>query len=116
MDNPMQEAMHAQDFPSIKYQVTEMTLKQPHAAATPFQFDTKGELSISGVTNVISMPVSIETIEKGKLKITASGIPVKMTDFKIKPPVKMGLFITDPAVKISFEWVVGVSAKPADAK
>jgi len=108
--------MHATDFPSIKYQATEMTLKQPHTAGTPFQFDTKGELSIDGVTNAIAMPVSIETIDKGKLKVTASGIPVKMTDFKIKPPTKMGLFVTDPDVKISFEWVVGLPAKAAEAK
>ena len=116
MDQAMQEAMNAKDYPWIKYSVTEMTLKQPHAAGTPFQFDTKGDLSFDGVTNTISMPVSIETIDKGKLKVTATGIPVKMTDFKVKPPVKALVFITDPDVKISFEWIVGLPAKAADAK
>ncbi len=117
MDNVMADAMNAEKFPWIKFHVTEMTLKQPHAAGTPFQFDTKGELSFNDVTNKISMPVSIETLDKTKLKVVGAAIPVSMTDYKVKPPVKGGIFTTEPGVKISFEWVVGLStAKPAETK
>ena len=55
------------------------------------------------------MPVSIESMEKGQLKISAVDVPVKMTDYQVKPPVKAGLFVTTPDVKISFDWVVGLS-------
>ncbi len=105
MDEVMQQAMNAPAFPRIQYHLTEMVLKEPHAAGTPLEFDTKGELSLAGVTNNISMPVRIETVEKGRLKVTGS-VPLKMTDFKVKPPVKVGIFRTVDAVKISFEWLI----------
>ncbi|HEX3799544.1 MAG TPA: YceI family protein [Verrucomicrobiae bacterium] len=116
MDDVMQDAMNASTSPWIKYHVTEMTLKTPHAPGTPFQFDTKGELSFNNVTNKVSMPVSITSLDKTKLKISAAAVPVSMADFNVKPPVKLGVFKTDPGVKISFDWVVGLSAKAGEAK
>ena len=117
MDQVMQDAMDAPNHPRIEYKLSEMTLKQPHTAGSPLQFDTKGELTINGVTKTISMPLSIETADKGKLKISANGVTINMTDYKVKPPVKFGIFSTMPDVKISFDWVVGVSSKaPAPPK
>ncbi len=113
MDEVMQEAMNAKDYPRIQYHLTEMTLKQPHAAGTPLEFDTKGELMVAGVTNKISMPVRIEAAENSKLKVIGS-IPLKMTDFKVKPPVKLGVFRTVDDIKISFEWLI-TPPKPAKA-
>ncbi|MDB6022066.1 MAG: YceI family protein [Pedosphaera sp.] len=116
MDQVMQEAMDAKDHPRIEYRLGEMTLKPGHAAGAPFQFDTKGELTINGVTKKIDMPVSIQTVDKTKLKIIGGPVTVAMPDYNVKPPVKLGLFITKPDVKISFEWVVGVSTKPVATK
>ena len=116
MDEVMLGAMDAANFPRIQYHLATMTLKQPHAAATPLQFDTTGELIIKGVTNKVSFPISIETVDKGKLKITAAPIPIKMTDYGVQPPVKYGLFITEPGVKISFTWAVALPAKAAEPK
>ena len=116
MDEVMLEAMGAKDYPRINFHLTEMTLKQPHTAGTPFQFDAKGKLSLHGVTNKISMPVTIESVDKMKLKVIGAAVPVNMTDYKIRPPVKLGLFITQPEVKISFTWIVGLANKPVAAK
>jgi hypothetical protein len=109
MDEAMQDAMNAKTYPRIVYHLTEMTLKTPHAAGTPLEFDTKGDLMVAGVTNSISMPIKIEPGEKSKLKVTGSA-PLKMTDFKIKPPVKLGVFRTADDVKIVFEWVISPPA------
>ena len=109
MDPVMQAAMNANEHPTIQYHLTEMTLKQPHAAGTPFEFDAKGELVVNGVTNVLAMPASIQGAGANKLKITGK-VSFKMTDYKVTPPVKFGLFKTDDAVTITFEWIVG---KPA---
>lgn len=106
MSETMQDAMKAADFPRIQYHLTEMKFKEPHTANTPLEFDTKGELVVAGVTNQIAMPVRIETLDESKLKVTGS-LPMKMTDYKIKPPVKLGVFRTADPIKISFEWVVG---------
>lgn len=116
MDEVMQQAMNAENFPRIQYHLTGMTLKTPHAAASPIQFDTTGELSLNGVTNKISMTVGIETVELNKLKITSSAVPIKMTDYKVTPPVKAGIFRTDPDVKITFVWAVSHKSKPAEPK
>lgn len=109
MNEVMLSAMKAQDFPRIQYHLTEMKLKEPHAAGTPLEFDTKGELVVAGVTNQISLPVRIESMEQSKLKVIGS-IPLKMSSYKIAPPVKLGVFKTVDDVKISFEWVIGKSA------
>lgn len=111
MDPVMQEAMNAKEHPSIQYRLTEMTLKEPHAAGAPFDFDTKGELVVNGVTNVINMPVSIQSAGAGKLKIIGK-VPLKMTDYKVTPPVKFGLFKTYDDMTISFEWIVGKPQAP----
>jgi hypothetical protein len=115
MDEVMQQAMNATDFPRIQYRLTEMVLKEPHVAGTPFQFDTKGELMVAGVTNKVDMPIRIESVDASKLKVIGS-VPLKMTDFKIKPPVKMGVFKTVDDIKISFEWMVSAPKKAAEAK
>ncbi len=112
MSETMQDAMKATQFPRIEYDLAEMTLKEPHAAGTPLEFDTKGELMVAGVTNQISMPVTIETVDASKLKVTGS-IPLKMTDFQIKPPIKAGIFRTYDPIKISFVWIVGKPAPKA---
>jgi polyisoprenoid-binding protein YceI len=112
MDSVMQQAMDAKDYPRIVFHLTELKFKGPHTPNTPFQFDAKGELSLNGVTNKITMPVTIENTDKKKLKISGS-VPLKMTDFKVPPPVKLGLFTTVEAVKITFEWVVTRHEKPA---
>jgi len=109
MDEVMQDAMNAKTYPRIQYHLTEMTLKTPHAAGTPLEFDTKGDLMVAGVTNSVSMPIRIESGEKSKLKVTGS-VPLKMTEFKIKPPVKLGVFRTADDVKILFEWVISPPA------
>ena len=114
MDEVMQEDMNAKEYRSIKFHLTEMTLKEPHAAGTPLEFNTTGDLMVAGVTNRITMPVRIENAEKPNLKVTGS-VPLKMTDYKVKPPVKLGVFKTTNEITVSFEWVI-VPPKEAAAK
>ena len=116
MNEVMLDAMKAADFPRIEFKLTELTIKKPHAPNTPIACDSKGLLVIKGTTNAISMPVTIETLEKKRLKISATGIAIKMTDYKIAPPVKAGIFKTEDEVKIKFEWIVGLPQKAAEAK
>jgi polyisoprenoid-binding protein YceI len=112
MDSVMQQAMDAKDYPRIVYRLADLTFKGPHTANTPFQFVATGELSLNGVTNKISMPVTIESVDKKKLKISGSA-PLKMSDFKVPPPVKFGVFTTKDPVTITFEWLVNRHEKPA---
>ena len=114
MDEVMREAMNAKEYRTIKFHLTEMTMKEPHAAGTPLEFNTTGDLAVAGVTNKISMPVRIENGEKANLKVTGS-VPMRMTDYQVKPPVKMGVFRTTNEITVSFEWVI-IPPKAAAAK
>jgi polyisoprenoid-binding protein YceI len=107
MDEVMHQAINAADHPRIQFHLVEMTLKAPHTAGTPFAFDAKGDLIVNGVTNTITMPVTMENAEATKLKIVGK-VPLKMTDFKITPPVKIGIFRTGDEITISYEWLVGL--------
>ena len=93
-----------------------MTLKsEPKSANGPAEFDTTGDLTISGVKKSIQMPVTIERTDGGKLKISGA-IALKMTDFKIEPPapkIAMGLIKTGDDVKLTLEWVLAKAAETA---
>ncbi|HEY6169607.1 MAG TPA: YceI family protein [Verrucomicrobiae bacterium] len=114
MDAVMQDAMKAEQNPKITYKLTELMLKDaPRSAADPMQFESKGEITVSGVTKPLAMPVTI-TRDGNKLKIHGA-TPLKMTDHGIKPPapaVGLGLIKTGDEVKITFDWVT----KKAEAK
>jgi polyisoprenoid-binding protein YceI len=108
MDNVMHEAMKEKQHRAIKYRLTEMSLQQqPSNPNGPYLFDTKGELTVSGVTRTNDMVVAMEKLEGNKLKFTGTN-SLKMTDFGIKPPapaLAFGLLKTGDDVKVVFEWI-----------
>lgn len=110
MDDVMHTAMKQQQFPRIEYRLTELTLKEtPKSADGPYTFDSKGELTVSGVTNKVTFPVTMT--RTGKTMKTTGTTSVKMTSFGIQPPspkIALGLISTGDDVKLAFEWVTGV--------
>jgi hypothetical protein len=119
MDERMHDALKTKEFPKIEYRLTELTLKEaPKSADAPLRFESKGQLTVSGVSNPISMPITMEKTDKGKLK-TSGDVTLKMTSFKIDPPapkVALGLISTGDEIKIHFEWLTAMPEKTADAK
>jgi polyisoprenoid-binding protein YceI len=108
MDHLTQKAMNYDQFKTIIYTLTELDFKGPHTAGKPFDFDSKGELSIAGVTNKVSFPVSIECLDGGKIKISGTA-PLKMTAYGITPPAPnfgLGMMKCGDDVKIIFEWTL----------
>jgi hypothetical protein len=115
MDNVMHEAMKRDQFPKIEYRLTEMKLRdEAHKAGDPIKFDTKGDLTIAGVTKPVAMVVSIDKADGGALKATGSAA-VKMTTFGVQPPspkIALGTLTTGDDIKITFEWLT----KPGEKK
>ena len=108
MDHLMQEALKADRFSYIEYNLTEMTFKGPHEPGQPFVFDTTGNLAIAGVTNKVSFPASIAVLEGGLIKVSAA-VPLKMTAFKVDPPapnIGLGLMRCGDGVKIIIDWTL----------
>lgn len=116
MDEVMYEHLKVQQNPKISFHLTDLTLKEPAKSKdTPFLFEAKGQVSVAGVTNDITMPVSVLPLGDKKLKISGK-TNLKMTDFKVEPPNPLGLGIkTGDDIKIIFDWMVGQRNPPATA-
>jgi polyisoprenoid-binding protein YceI len=105
MDEIMHDALKIKEHKTIKYK---MISWQPKArsAGQPFQFDTKGELTVAGVTKPLEMVVTLAP-DGNKLRATGTK-QLKMTDFGMKPPapaVGLGLIKTADEVKVTFDWL-----------
>lgn len=113
MDDIMYKAMKMQQAKNIEYRLTELVLKEAPASPNgPFKFDSTGDLAVSGVTNKITMPVTMEVVGP-KLKTTGA-IALKMTQFGIEPPAPKlagGQIKTGDEVKLTFEWMTAPAAK-----
>ena len=110
MDQTLYESLRAQQHPRIWYRLAELAL----VGATnvnevlEYEFDSRGELEVAGVTNEVTMPVFVLPLGNGKFKISG-GISLKMTSFKIDPPAPrtaLGLIKSGDDVSILFDWVV----------
>jgi polyisoprenoid-binding protein YceI len=119
MDDVMQEHMKIKENPSIKYQLTGMTLKgEPKTPNGPAEYVSTGDLTVAGTKKPIEMPVTIERVEGGKLRVKGA-IAFKMSDFGIKPPapaLAMGLIKTGDEVKIAIDWILAKATETAQAK
>jgi polyisoprenoid-binding protein YceI len=108
MDDLMQKAMKAGDFPRIEFTMADMTFKGQHVAGKPFDMDVTGDLVIAGATNKVTIPVTVEPLEDGKIKVSGTA-PVKMTAYGISPPAPVlaaGTLRCGDDVKIIFDWTL----------
>jgi polyisoprenoid-binding protein YceI len=109
MDAVMHGALKQAQHPTIRYRLTELNLKEtPKSANGPWLFDSKGELTVAGVTNKVAFPVTMTRTDK-TIKTTGS-TAVKMTSFGIQPPSPTGTFgiiKTGDDVKLTFDWIAG---------
>ena len=114
MDTRLLSELKQPEHPKIEYRVLELKSNGAPAGGKA-DFDATGTMTIVGVTRTNTMPISIERVDKTKLKVTGV-IQIKMSDFGIQPPsfdvpVLGGLMKTDDNVKISFEWSPEVEKK-----
>ena len=115
MDEIMQEAMRAKKNPMIRFKLKWMVLKgEVPAAGTPVKFEVNGDLSVSGVTKNVTLPVVMERLPDGKIKFKGQ-TKLKMTDFGITPPSPkipgMSLIKTGDEVTIKYEWLLAPRRK-----
>ena len=113
----MWKSLREQQNPRISFHLEELVLRGATNmnGALQYEFDSRGELAVAGVTNEIAMPVSVLPLGNGKLKITGR-TSLKMTSFKIDPPapkLALGLIKTGDDVKIQFDWVVAARKAPS---
>ena len=109
MDEIMLEAMKSAEHKDIVYKLKEMVLKGDVAASGAAKFDTKGELTVAGVTKPCDMEISLDRVDATKVKFSGMH-KLKMTDFGIAPPSPeipgMDRIKTGDDLVIKFEWLV----------
>lgn len=104
MDKLMAEALKAQAFPEIKFEMTSATPR--NAKADAFTLETKGKLTIAGVTRDVAFDVQGTRNADGKYTLIGQA-PIKMSQYGIKPPTAMmGTIKTGDDVKVTFRWIV----------
>jgi polyisoprenoid-binding protein YceI len=115
MDTVMQDHLNMAEFPRIEYRLIELRPRSAAGAAGPLKFAAVGALTVSGTTQTITMPVTIERMDKTRIKIVGS-TPLKMTAFDVTPPAPrilgMPTIKTGDDIKITFEWLVEQKAGP----
>ena len=114
MDDNLYKALNADATPSISYIMATFDAV-PGETKDSFSLKAVGKLTISGTERPITMEVKATRLADGTVKATGT-VPVKMTDFGIKPPTAIfGRLKTGDEVKVSFELNVGALAIAAIA-
>ena len=108
MDGNLYKALKADESPDISYIMASFD-----AAAGEndgFTLKTAGTLALAGKENKLSMDVVATRLPDGTVKAVGM-VPIKMTDFGIKPPTAMfGTLRTGDEVKVNFALTVGAKA------
>ena len=109
MDKNLYKALNADDASEISYILATFEAVSGEAKDS-FTLHTVGTLSIAGKENKITMDVEATRMPDGTVK--AKGVvPVKMTDYGVKPPKAMfGAIKAGDEVKVNFELTVGGKA------
>ena len=109
MDENMYKALKAEQFPTIKYELTSYTLDPSKTTATSFVALTKGELTVAGTTAKVEIPVTATRKESGAI-VGEGTLRMLMTDVGIKPPTALlGTMRTKNEITISFQVLLDKS-------
>jgi hypothetical protein len=112
MDNRMLADMNAEKYPSIEFTLTELVINgEVPETGSPVKFDATGDLAISGVTNKVTFPLTMERVGNDRLKFVGT-YQTKMSEFGIKPPeftvLGIGLRTADE-VALSWTWMAALA-------
>lgn len=114
MDKVMQEHMNEPAHKKIEYKLIELKPTSPAGTTGALKFDAVGALTVAGVTKTNSMPVTIEKVDGGKLKVSGT-LAMKITDHGVKPPAPsilgMSPIKTGDDITLTFEWLTAPKAQ-----
>lgn len=103
LDKNMYKALKAAQNPDIKFHLAGYQVPGESAA----RIDAKGMLTIAGVEHDI--PISVTATREGENLRLRGTVPLLMSQYGIKPPtMMMGTLKVADAVKVSFDFAIGV--------
>lgn len=102
MDDNMYKALHAKEFPDIKYVLESYDVNKALTTQDSLVARTVGQLTVAGKTNRVEIPITAVRITGGSMKAEGT-IRILMTDFGIKPPVALlGTMRTRNEIQVTF--------------
>jgi polyisoprenoid-binding protein YceI len=102
MNEHMRKALKAAEHTSIRFALNTYELTKTSAVAGTLQ----GTLQMIGQTLPITVPVQFAAAPDGALRVTGK-VPVKMTDWGVKPPTLMlGTMKVGPVVTVNFDLLL----------
>ena len=101
MDGKTYDAFEYKKNPYIVFQLTDAS--QAKLTDNDTEITLTGNLSFAGATRKISIKTTVKITKNGEYQLKGS-VPLKMTDFGMKPPTAMlGTMKTGDAVTIKFD-------------
>ena len=106
MNNDMYDAMKADKFPFIKYELMSAHLSsRPDSAGGWFTLDTKGSLYIAGVKNTVDIKMKVKRLADSSYRLVGSK-QLSMRDFGIIPPSHFfGLIRANDKLVVHFDLI-----------
>ncbi len=107
MNEDMYNAMKADKFPDIKYELIEAHLSPKPDSTNWFSMQTHGALYIAGEKNVVDIKFKVEKLTNGNFRLLG-GIPLSMLDYGIVPPTHFfGLIKANKNLIVRFDLIAG---------
>lgn len=107
MDENTYKALKAGEFPEIRYVLD--TYDVTTVLENGFTAATTGALTVAGVTTKVEIPITAERRAEGAMRAEGA-VPLRMTDFGIKPPVALlGTLRTRNEITVRFEVLLNKS-------
>jgi polyisoprenoid-binding protein YceI len=104
MDGKIRDALKAEQFPKITFQLTSPIKVQPTSGETSATIT--GKLTIGGTTLPVTMMVNTTILPSGEIQIKGAQ-KIRMTSFKLAPPTAMfGALKTGDDVVVTYTLVL----------
>ncbi|MEO8399432.1 MAG: YceI family protein [Ignavibacteriaceae bacterium] len=108
MNEDMFDAMKAEEFPFIKFDLVDVgIITESDTSMNSFNVKIKGNLSLAGKSNLISMVMTITKLKADKFRVQGNR-QLFMKDFNIVPPSAFfGLIKAHDELVVYFDLIVG---------
>jgi polyisoprenoid-binding protein YceI len=109
-DRHLREAMEADGFPTIRFELESVEPTTGGEAADSAAFSLRGQLTLHGVTRPVQASATVSLRPDG-VDVVAT-FPVDMRDYGIKPPVRALVLRVAPDVVVTARLSFGAPSSP----
>lgn len=117
MEHDMRKALRAARYPSIGYRFVRLleARYEPAGPVPAFALRVEGELSLAGASRVVPVEITATQVAPNRFRLRG-GMPLRMTDFGVQPPVALlGLIRARDELWVSVDLEIALDAADAGA-